>query len=96
MSLPEESPKPTVHRRWTFGAAVVAIIGLVILTVSGLCTGVTGFGMLYAVFSESGSSSANEWAILLGTLGTVAMIGGIPMLVGFLILRSGWKMRKRE
>jgi hypothetical protein len=96
MSTPEEYPKPTVRYRWTVGAAVVAIIGLVILTISGLCTGVTGFGMLYAVFSESGSSSANEWATLLGTLGIVAIFGGIPMIVGFLILRSGWKMRKRE
>ena len=96
MSTPDESPKPTVRYRWTVGAAVVATIGLVILTISGLCTGLTGFGMLYAVISESGTLSANEWATLLGTLGTVAMIGGIPMLVGFLILSSGWKMRKRE
>jgi hypothetical protein len=96
MSTPDEPRKPQVRRSWTFGAAVVAIIGLVILTISGLCTSVMGFGMVYAVFSESSSLPANEWAALLSTLEMVMLIGGIPMLIGFLIARAGFKMRKKE
>ena len=93
--MSSDAPPPQ-HKRWTFAAAVVAIIGLFILTTSGLCTGLVGIGMLATIFTNTSSPSNNEWATLLGTLLTLAMVGGIPMLIGFLIARSGFRMRKRD
>lgn len=82
--------------RWTFAAAVAAIIGILIFATSGLCTGIMGIGMLLSVFDNTSSLSNTEWATLLGTLATLATIGGIPMLIGFLVARSGFRMRKKE
>jgi hypothetical protein len=95
MSMPEVTPKSPA-RRWTVAAAVVAIIGLFILTVSSLCTGIAGFGMLAGVFDNPSSLSSNEWATLIGTLVTLALIGGVPMLIGFFIALLGFRMRKKE
>jgi hypothetical protein len=94
MSMPDAPVKP--RRRWTFIAAVVAIIGLLILTASGLCVGLVGFGMLDTIFTESGSLKASTLPGFLSALMTLAMVGGIPMLLGFLLTWAGFRMRKKE
>ena len=92
----EPADQKNPRRRWTVGAAIVAIIGLVILTISGLCTGTFGIGMIYTVISEASSPSSTELFAILSGLATVAVVGGIPMLIGFFIARAGFKMRKRD
>ena len=93
MSMPDEPGKTPVRYRWTVGAAILAIAGLLILTASGLCTSVVGIGILSeAALNLSSFPAADFWSLLL-TLGTA---GGIPMLIGFLMARSGFRMRKRE
>lgn len=96
MSTPEVPMPPQPRRHWTVAAAIVAIIGLIILTVSGLCTGIFGIGMIYSVVSEAGRINSTAVYAVLSGLGTVALFGGIPMLIGFLIARSGFRMRKKE
>ena len=85
--------KPAQQPRWTVGAAILALAGLLILTVSGLCTGTLGIGMIFSIVTEA--SHVNGMAIfaLLSALTTIALFGGIPMLVGFLMLRSALRMK---
>lgn len=94
MSTPDAPAKP--RRRWTVAAAVVAICGLVVLTVSGLCTGVVGIGMLYSIVSEAGSLNASTIPGLLSGLAMVAMVGGVPVVIGLFVTWAGFRMRKRE
>jgi len=94
MSMPERPGEPP--RRWTVAAAIVAIIGLIILTISGLCTGAFGIGMIASVISEAGRLNSTTIFAVLSGLATVVIVGGIPMLIGFFITRAGFKMRKRD
>lgn len=96
MSTPEAPAKSPGRRHWTVGAAVVAVIGLLILTTSGLCTGIFGLGMIYSVVSEAGSLKGDAILAVLSGLGTVLVFGGIPMLVGFFLTRWGFRMRKKD
>lgn len=92
--MPDTAEKPA--RRWTFAAAIVAIIGLMILTISGLCTGIMGIGMLYSIVTEAGSLNSATISGLLSGLGMVAVVGGIPIVIGLLITRAGFGMRKKD
>jgi hypothetical protein len=78
-----EPPKP----KWTGAAITLFAIGLLIFVPSGLCTGIFGIGALV----DAGSSNGIDYGVLLMAL----IVGGIPMLVGFLFIRLGLKERKR-
>jgi len=92
MSTPDAPAKP--RRRWTVAAAVVAISGLVVLTTSGLCTGVLGIGMLYSIVSEAGSINSSTIPGLLSGLAMVAVVGGVPIAIGIFVTWTGFRMRK--
>lgn len=95
MSTPDDQTRKP-RARWTAGAVILVIIGVVIFATSGLCTGLVGLGMLASIFSNTSSLSNNEWATLIGTLGTLLVTGGIPMGIGIVIWWAGLRMRKKE
>jgi hypothetical protein len=69
------------------GAVALVVIGLLILIPSGLCTGIFGIGAIYDMVT---SSSSEGFSILLEAL----MFGGIPLVIGGLLVFAGFKMRK--
>lgn len=85
MSDTSQVPPPT-KPRWTGAAITLVAIGLLIFVPSGLCTSVMGIGALI-----DGGSSGPDFGILFMAL----IVGGVPMLLGFLLIRTGLRERKR-
>ncbi len=80
-------PSPPGKPHWSAGAVALVVIGLLILIPSGLCTGIFGVGAIYDMVT---SSSSEGFSILLEAL----MFGGIPLVIGGLLVFAGFKMRK--
>lgn len=79
------SDKPRTH--WTALSLVIFVVGLLILIPSGLCTGLFGIGYLF---------SGGNLDETLSMLFSVAMIGGIPTLIGFFMVWSGLALRRKD
>ncbi|MGA9796929.1 MAG: hypothetical protein WBQ17_15505 [Rhizomicrobium sp.] len=79
---PPTPPKP----KWTGAAIAFMAIGLLIFIPSGLCTSVFGIGALL----DGGSNGPN-----LSFLFVALVVGGIPVLIGFIFIRLALKERKR-
>ena len=77
--------QPRTH--WTALSLVIFVVGLLILIPSGLCTGLFGLGYLF---------SGGNLDETLSMLTTVAMVGGIPMLIGFFMVRAGLALRRKD
>lgn len=80
MSQPDPQP-PAVRYRWTFISVALFVLGLLILVPSGLCTAFAGI----LTIIEGDPSS-----VLL-----VLLFGGVPMVVGALLVWAGFKARER-
>jgi hypothetical protein len=78
-----EPPKP----RWTGSAIAIFAIGLLIFIPSGLCTSALGIGAIADAFSSNGFDY--------GTVIMALIVGGPFMLLGALLMRTGWRGRKR-
>ena len=70
--------------RWTAISVAIFVVGLLILVPSGLCT---GLGLLFAL-SPYGLT---EPSLLL----TVLTIGGVPAVLGAVLVWAGLKARPR-
>jgi hypothetical protein len=81
-----DAPQTPSKPKWTGAAITFMAIGLLIFIPSGLCTSVFGIGALL-----SGSSNGPDFSFLIMAL----VIGGIPMLIGFVFIRLALKERKR-
>ncbi|HEV2561683.1 MAG TPA: hypothetical protein VGT78_06040 [Rhizomicrobium sp.] len=73
--------------RWTAISLTIFVVGLLILIPSGLCTSIFGVAYLF------GGGNLDE---TLSMLVTVAMVGGIPMLIGFFMVWSGLALRRKD
>lgn len=86
MRTTPSAPRGALH--WTALAITVFVIGLLILVPSGLCTGIFGIGMAVDAFNGDGFDS--------GILVEILLIGGIPMAIGYGLVRAGLSLRKRD
>ena len=80
MSQPDP-PTQTSRPRWTFISVALFVLGVLILVPSGLCTAFAGI----ITIVEGDPSS-----VLL-----VLLFGGVPMVVGALLVWAGFKARER-
>jgi hypothetical protein len=87
---PNTAPPPRPGRpHWGAGAVALVVIGLLILIPSGLCTGIFGVGALYAMIT---SSPGEGLTVLLEAL----TLGGIPIVIGGLLVFAGFRMRTKR
>jgi hypothetical protein len=84
-----EEPKPPLPQppppRWTWGAGALFALGVLITVPSGLCTGLFGFIAL--------ANNTNEYRI---PILMVLQYGGVPLLLGCLLIWAGFRLRKRD
>jgi len=85
--MSQESPPQQGKPRWTFISIALFAIGLVILVPSGLCTAVFGFFTIVESFGQD-----VDLSIVLMLL----LFGGVPMLLGWVLVWAGLKARARE
>jgi hypothetical protein len=84
-----ETPQLPPQPRWGVISVALMIIGLLILVPSGLCTGIMGLGALLSVFSGNLGSA-------MSTLSMVAVVGGIPVVIGGVLVFAALKLRRRN
>jgi hypothetical protein len=87
--MPDRPPSLPPRPPWGALSLTVFVIGLLILVPSGLCTGVLGIGFLVEASQNSSNDGMNFLMELL-------MFGGLPMLLGFVLVRIGLQLRKRD
>jgi hypothetical protein len=87
MSDMRDTPQLPPGPKWGVISVALVVIGLLILVPSGLCTGLFGIGALAGLFSGNASDA-------LSTLGMVAVTGGIPIVIGAILVFAGLKLRK--
>lgn len=66
---------------------IFLVFGFLVMTLTGLCTGVAVFLMLPATMNESPAS-------FLSAFGMIALFGGIPFIVGLALFWLGRRMRQ--
>jgi len=87
MSDQESAPQPPPPRpQWGALSLAIFIIGLLILVPSGLCTGIFGAVALF------GGTSVDD---ALSFLAEALIFGGIPILIGFVLVRVGLALRRK-
>lgn len=88
MSDMRDTPQLPPQPRWGVISVTMMVIGLLILVPSGLCTGLMGVGALFSVFTGDVSDA-------MPTLGMVATVGGIPVVIGGVLVFAALRLRKR-
>ena len=74
-------------KRWTFISVALVVIGLLILVPAGLCTAVFGF---FTVVESFGQDVDLSFVLM------VLLFGGLPMLVGWVLVWAGLKARRSD
>lgn len=82
-NTPQQQSKPS----WTFISVALVVIGLIILLPSGLCTAVFGFFTIVESFSQN---------VDLSSVLMVLLFGGLPMLVGWVLVWARLRARARD
>ena len=81
--------------RWTFLAALLAIIGLIILTGAGLCTAQVSLGILASADPSTWKTEADRTQALMFL--SIGLAVGVPtMLLGLALVIIGFRMRRKE
>jgi len=82
-----QAPEPPSAVRRFFGAALIAV-GVLMIALAGLCS----VGSLWLLLAFAGKApSPGEF---LGGLGIVALFGGPPILVGYVLYGVGRGLRR--
>lgn len=90
MSDPRETPQLPPHPRWGVISIALMVIGLLILVPSGLCTAVMGIPAL--VDFIAGGYRVSD---VMSTIGLVAVVGGIPFVIGAVLVFAALKLRRK-
>ncbi len=81
-------PVPVTPGKSIFGGLVFGL-GILMMGLSGLCSGV----WIFTVISES---RGNEWhSLIVGLASNILAFGGIPFGIGFLLFWLGKRMLKK-
>lgn len=85
--MSQDPTEPKKRPRWTFISVALVVLGLIILLPSGLCTAVFGFFTIVESFSQN---------VDLSSVLMVLLFGGLPMLLGWVLVWAGLKARPRD
>jgi hypothetical protein len=88
MSDPREAPQLPPQPRWGVISVALFVIGLLILIPSGLCTALFGVGALASLLSGSPGDA-------MSSLSMVLTIGGIPVVIGGVLVFAALKLRRK-
>ncbi|HEY4114251.1 MAG TPA: hypothetical protein VGM17_09345 [Rhizomicrobium sp.] len=88
MSDMRDTPQLPPQPRWGVISVALMVIGLLILVPSGLCTGLMGLGALFSVFTGNVRDATS-------TLAMVAVVGGIPVVIGGVLVFAALKLRRK-
>jgi hypothetical protein len=81
--------------RWTLLAALLAIVGLIVLTGAGLCTAQVSLGILASMDPTILKTEADRTQALMFLY--VGLAVGVPtMLLGLALVIVGFRMRRGE
>ena len=85
--MSREPPSAPPKKRWTFISIALFVIGLLILVPAGLCTAVFGFFTIVESFGQD---------VDLSIVLMILLFGGVPILVGWVLVWAGLKARARD
>ena len=88
MSTPEGPIEPKKKGSLTGAGVALVVIGLLILVPSGLCTGLMG------IFGIGEAVSTGDWNNFLNDLVSDFMIPLFFVVIGYILFRAGWNLRK--
>lgn len=92
MSDMRDTPQLPPQPRWGIISVALMVIGLLILVPSGLCTALLGIPALISIVASMFTGNVGD---AMSTLGMVATVGGIPVVIGGVLVFAALRLRKR-